>query len=221
MQNLAAAGYQQGTPQYQQAVKDYIQKPNTQINLGAKNITAQDAQQMRNDKDEMPPIGMNWKEAGDAGFRFINKQEETKAGEHQEMIGSMQQSFDTYKDILTKQGVMAPWKMMTDPENYNKLTAAYAQLQLEFKELAKLGVLTGPDMGLIESVMQDPTSIRSNTAAYYSGKNPLINQLGIVGDKLATARKRAAERYGKNWRQKKRGLLDMSDAELRAIAGQQ
>ena len=110
--------------------------------------------------------------------------------------------------------------MLTEPEDYNKLTASYAQLQLEFKELAKLGVLTGPDMGLIESVMQDPTSIRSNAAAYYSGKNPLINQLGIVGEKLATARKRAAERYGKNWRQKKRGLLDMTDAELQAIANQ-
>jgi len=199
MQNIEAAGYRAGTPEYQQAVKDYLVKPNTQINLGAKNITSSDAQQMRNDKGQMPPIGMNWQQAGQAGYRFINKQEEEKAGEQKEIIGSMQQALDAYKTTLKKQGAMNIVDMFTSPGEYNKLSAAYGQLQLEYKELAKLGVLTGPDMGLIERVMIDPVSIRANAVEYFAN-DALYDQLDIVGEKLNAARKRAEARFGKNWR---------------------
>jgi len=218
MQNIAAAGYQPGTPGYQQAVKDYLVKPNTQINLGAKNITAADAQQMRNDKGQMPSIGMNWEQAGQAGFRFINKQEEEKAGEQKEIIGSMEQSLTTYKGLLKKQGAMNVLDMFTNPSDYNKLSAAYGQLQLEYKELAKLGVLAGPDMDLIERVMIDPMSMRANAAQYFSDKDTLYKQLDVVEDKLNAARSRAEARFGKNWRQN--SIRNVSDDELRRIAGQ-
>ena len=156
---------------------------------------------MRDDKGKMPPIGMNWEQAGESGFRFINKQEEEKAGEQKEIIGSMAQSLGTYKSLLKKQGAMNTVDMFTDPADYNKLSAAYGQLQLEFKELAKLGVLAGPDMDLIERVMIDPTSLRANAIQVFSDKDALYKQLDIVEDKLNSARKRAVARYGKNWKQ--------------------
>ena len=49
----------------------------------------------------------------------------------------------------------------------------------------------------------------------------MVDQLDIVEEKLAQARKRAAARYGKNWRQTKTLISDMSDKELEAIAGGQ
>jgi len=200
MQNIAAGGLKQGTPEYQKFMLDKLQQASTQINMGGKYITSADAQQMRNDKQQMPPIGMTWADAEKSGFRFVNKQEIEKAGSEKEVIGSMQQSLDVYKDLLKKQGSMNVVDMFTDATDYAKLDAAYGQLQLEYKELAKLGVLTGPDMGLIERVMVDPTGIKANAIQYFSGKDSLYNQLDIVGEKLTAARKRAEARYGKNWR---------------------
>ena len=173
---------------------------------------------MRNNEGEMPPIGMNWQQAGQAGFRFINKQEEEKAGEQKEIIGSMEQSLGTYKTLLKKQGAMNVVDMFRNPSDYNKLSAAYGQLQLEYKELAKLGVLAGPDMDLIERVMIDPTSLRANATQIFADKESLYKQLDVVEDKLTAAKKRAEARFGKNWRQN--NIQNMSADELRKIAGQ-
>lgn len=200
MQNLSAAGYNQGTPEYQAAMKDYLTKAQTQINMGSKHITAADAQKMRNSKNEMPPIGMTYEDAGQAGFGYINPAEETEIRTQSETLGSMKNSLDTYEDIVTGTGTMAPWQMLQDPIKYNALTSAYSSLQLEYKELVKLGVLTGPDMGLIEAVIQDPTSIKANLQEMVSGKKISKKQLDTVRGKLNAGVKRAEARYGKNWR---------------------
>lgn len=44
-------------------------------------------------------------------------------------------------------------------EAQDQLSAAFTNLQLQYKDAAGLGALTGPDMGLIEKALGDPTSI--------------------------------------------------------------
>ena len=200
MQNLAAAGYERGTPEYQQAVKDYLSKANTQINMGTKHITGAEAQMMRNDRQEMPPIGMSHEQAGAAGFHFIDKEAEKKARDREETLGSMGHSLDTYERILKKQGAMNITQMFTDPAEYTQLQGAYGDLLLETKELAKLGVLAGPDMDLMAQLMIDPTSLKANVMQFSSSKDELPKQLSIIRSKLEQARKRAVQQYGKNWR---------------------
>jgi hypothetical protein len=224
MQNIAAAtGALPGTPEFQQAMNDYMMKAQTQIDMGNKFITPQQAQQIRGPKNQMPPIGSTWESLAGQGYSFVSPQELKEQRERGETLGSIEQSFGTYKSMAKEYGAMPAWQAFTDPEKYNKFTAAYADLQLEIKELANLGVLAGPDMDLIERVVQDPTSIRSNLAQYYSGKNPLAGQLDIVEQKIEAAKKRAEEKYGKDWRKAARkpsankAIGDMTDAELEAI----
>jgi len=200
MQNIFSMGYQQGTPEYKDLMGSILRKPQTQINMGSKHITASDAQQMRNSKGEMPPIGSTWQEAGRSGYNFVSPQQLTEARKESETLGAMGSALDTYEGIVKETGAMLPSKRFTDPNKFNELTSAYAALQLEFKELAKLGVLAGPDMELIERVIQDPTSMSANAQQFFSKENPTISQLGIVRKKLDEARKRAEQRHGKDWR---------------------
>ena len=54
------------------------------------------------------------------------------------------------------------------------LSGAYNNVMLQAKEIAKLGVLAGPDMGIIEGVVGNPTSLKSG----------LLNFMGNRSDNL-------------------------------------
>ena len=63
---------------------------------------------------------------------------------------------------------------------------------LEAKELYKLGVLSGDDAKILESIMMDPTSAK---AQLYSGEQ-LAQQLSVFEEKMAAARAAANKRFG-------------------------
>lgn len=231
MQNVLAMGHQPGTPEYQKAITDAVMKPSTRIDMGAKYITPADAKQLRGPNGETPPVGALWSDLIGKGYRFVDPTKETAAGARQETLGSMEHSLDTYEKILKEQGAMNITQMFSDPAKYAKLKAAYGDLLLETKELAKLGVLAGPDMDLMEQLMIDPTSIKANVMQFASNKDEIPKQLEVIRDKLTAARKRAVSRYGKNWRTnsaapsliggvpaKTNSVETLSDEELRAIA---
>lgn len=74
-----------------------------------------------------------------------------------------------------------------------QLQGSYRDLLLEMKELYNLGVLNGPDLEIMESILKDPTSISGN---FYGGQQ-VANQLDqVVVPKLQAARQRYEQTYG-------------------------
>ena len=74
-----------------------------------------------------------------------------------------------------------------------KLRASYNDLLLEAKELYNLGVLQGPDLELMNQVMQDPTMW---TSQIYTGDEMLQQLDSAFGNKVQNARKILDQRYG-------------------------
>lgn len=78
------------------------------------------------------------------------------------------------------------------------LGSAYAAMQLEAKNLFELGVLAGPDIGLIERVLTDPASIEGKAYEFFGGKEGFKDQINIVRDVLKSGRDTAERLYGKS-----------------------
>lgn len=64
----------------------------------------------------------------------------------------------------------------------DQLSAAFTALQLQYKDAAGLGALTGPDMGLIEKALGDPTSF---TQLLRGGKAGVLAKLAEAENALA------------------------------------
>jgi len=84
----------------------------------------------------------------------------------------------------------SPWMRAGTPEHAT-LTGAYRDLQIEMKEAAQLGALTGPDMGLLTEMAQDPTSLMGR----YSGKDTLDAQMGQYEKSLNNKEQSLYETY--------------------------
>jgi hypothetical protein len=101
----------------------------------------------------------------------------------------VQNAFNKYREALQESGTE-----MWPGEKKLKITAAYNDLKLEAKELYKLGVIAGPDEGLIEGVITNPTAWLSQG---YSG-GELLQQLdSVFGNKLSEQKAELDQRYGK------------------------
>ncbi len=74
-----------------------------------------------------------------------------------------------------------------------KLKASYNDLLLEAKELYNLGALQGPDLELMNQVMQDPTMW---TSQIYTGEQMLEQLDAAFGSKVQNARQILDQRYG-------------------------
>ena len=109
-----------------------------------------------------------------------------KQGAEITKMDAAQSAYDGYREALTKYGP----RIMPSSEKL-KLDATYSNLLLEAKNLFELGVLSGPDVGLIEAVMANPTSPQTQM---YDSKQ-LLDQLDVFGDKLKDAREKLNEKY--------------------------
>jgi hypothetical protein len=63
-------------------------------------------------------------------------------------------------------------------DEWRTIKADHAALQLEIKETGKLGVLAGPDMGVIDSYVgtSDPTEVRDPTAGLKTARSNIVNK---------------------------------------------
>lgn len=106
----------------------------------------------------------------------------------------LKDAISLYRDTLKKTGVE-----LWNGENKLKLTNAYANLKLQAKEAANLGALTGPDMGILEQLMQDPTSVLGAATGNLVGQraNNLLSQLAQYGDIINKREQRLNEVYGR------------------------
>jgi len=98
-------------------------------------------------------------------------------------LNKIEDSLDSYEEYLRDTGS----RLWPDSKKL-MLKTAYTDLQMEVKELFELGVLTGPDMGLIESYILDPTTLEANVYEVFGGRKTLTDQLKIVRNKLSNAR---------------------------------
>jgi hypothetical protein len=104
-------------------------------------------------------------------------------------LDQVQQSADSYRAKLKKYGTS-----IVPSGDKLIMKGAFNDLLLEAKELYNLGVLQGPDLEIMNAVMQDPTVWESQL---YSGDD-LVKQLdSVFGEKLKAARGRLDTRYGK------------------------
>ena len=76
------------------------------------------------------------------------------------------------------------------------LSGAYNNVMLQAKEIAKLGVLAGPDMGIIEGVVGDPTSAKSGLLNFMGTRS---NNLMAGLDQYETMLDRMRSRLDANY----------------------
>jgi len=81
------------------------------------------------------------------------------------------------RDLVSEYGITVMPGVQQD-----QLNAAFTNLQLVYKDAAQLGALTGPDMGLIEKALGDPTSI---TQLFRGGKEGVLTKLNEADMALA------------------------------------
>ncbi len=124
---------------------------------------------------------------GDPAVRQESKYDETIT-----ILDKAEGSLNRYESLFDKHGT----KILPDAAK-QELGAAYAAMQLEVKELDKLGVLAGPDMELIERVLTDPLTITGSLYEFFGGKDGFKSQMNLVRSKLNDARATAERLYGK------------------------
>lgn len=82
--------------------------------------------------------------------------EAVKARDAVGVLDSFQKGMDQYLDLVEKNG-----SFEYGGKEGGKMESLANGLKLQLKELYELGVLAGPDMGLLETQISDPTSLRS------------------------------------------------------------
>ena len=177
-QNLAAAGLVPGTPEYQQAVMDYLQKSGTTIQVGGPGEFGTVPPAMARVTDPTSPTGSRLVEEPGAPAAARREAEKRK---QLAPVESMEYAVGAYETLLRQHGPeILPGKAK------DMLQGAYKALVIEAKELAKLGALTGDDLKLVEDMLADPTTI----SAQAKGVDSLLAQLNVVKARVAAARKR-------------------------------
>ena len=105
-----------------------------------------------------------------------------------ETIGNVEDAYGRYRKLILETG-----PTLIPGESKLVLSAGYADLMLQLKELAKLGVLAGPDMEIMAQIIKDPTKL----GAQMYDRNSLLAQLDqVLGPKVQAARGRTVSLYG-------------------------
>ena len=110
------------------------------------------------------------------------------ARDNVERVGT---SLDTYEKLLKENGAEI-WPGKTRLQ----MQTAHTDLLMEMKELLNLGVLNGPDLELMESMIINPTSLRAKGYEMFGGTEGMLEQLNLVRKKLDAAGARADKIYG-------------------------
>ena len=104
-------------------------------------------------------------------------------------IGNVEDAYGRYRKLILETG-----PTIIPGADKLVLSAGYADLMLQLKELAKLGVLAGPDMDIMAQIIKDPTKL----GAQMYDRDSLLAQLDeVLGPKVQATRGRAVSLYGK------------------------
>lgn len=98
----------------------------------------------------------------------------SKSDDYKKMrsIADLQASTKKYRDLVNKHGFQVTGK------NKKSMDSAYADLKIKYKEAAKLGALTGPDVALVEEGVAPSTGLKGVFAqAFGGGKEGVLNSI--------------------------------------------
>jgi len=187
--NLQEAGYIKGTEPYQEAMKRYMAKTTgTTVNVGggSKMVPFKETANLINPKTgETLPPGSTEADVVSGGYKYRPEAERKEARKAWNELATAGNAMTEYKSLLQEHGT-EQWhgqgKLM--------LGSAYTDLLMQAKELAKLGVLSGPDLELMQKQLYDPTKV-----SLYSGSD-LLAQLSLYEKKIGNAWKQAIITYG-------------------------
>jgi hypothetical protein len=151
MRHLAAAGYEPGSPEYQQAVRMSLVGKKDNIPSGF---------------DEAPDGSLTFKKGGPNDPEQIGKEAQARgkspdvptnvrsdAIKADQAYTSLMSSLDDYQATVKKSGNVALPGAEKDAVNRKR-----RNIQLQMKELYNLGVLNGPDMMLMDQMLFDPNA---------------------------------------------------------------
>lgn len=131
--------------------------------------------------EEWDAANGQWREVGRTKMdKPADKAATTQASKASEGITSMQSAYDVldmYESLLDSKG-----PALMDAE----LDAAYTALTLEMKNVAQLGALAGPDLGLLQGMITPPTSVKGQAF----GKEGLKKQLALIRQRMDKAKGR-------------------------------
>lgn len=179
--NLIAAGYQPGTPEFNEAMRGAIMKPQTVVNnvpeLPAGYVPV-DPNDLSKGVKPIPGSGKDPKNTSE--YRKVDRQ-----------LKQVQGSVDSYEKLLNQYGAeVMPGKGKLE------LRTAYTNLLLDLKDLYNMGALQGPDLELMQQIIMDPTTFEAKGTEVASGRDSLVGQLGLVRQKLQEARQNVNQQYG-------------------------
>jgi len=107
-----------------------------------------------------------------------------------EMQGAVEQKWEAYKTTLREIGpAINPFSA-----DYKKIQSAYTAVLLALKDAAKLGVLAGPDLDLLHSWLQDPTSIMAQIGRI--DPDYLMADVENIDATISANRKRLNQQFG-------------------------
>lgn len=189
-----------GSPQYQQAMQDWIRKQSThqpavQVNYGtpmpAINPKTGKVELMRPDNRG----GMTF-----TGIEPAPQQRDNKVpAEIQRMniaASAMDDLLNEYEAMVKKFNPRDPL-VQANPTVRADMQSLMKNLQLQFKELQALGALTGPDVAIMEAAITDPFSFKG---AFY-GKDGLLSQVQRARQLIGVRRKAVEAETGRAQRQ--------------------
>ena len=107
-----------------------------------------------------------------------------------DMQGAVEQKWEAYKTVLREIGpTINPFSA-----DYKKIQSSYTAVLLALKDAAKLGVLAGPDLDLLHSWLQDPTTVMAQLGRI----NPkyLMADVENIDATISSNRKRLNQQFG-------------------------
>ena len=117
-------------------------------------------------------------------------------------VMDLESALNQYRDLVKDYGTE-----VLPGQNKTALKSAYTNLQMKLKEAMNLGVLNGPDVERIGSMITDPTSLGGvGQTIMTGGGNPYLTQVDEVATDLANTRKNLESIYGKQVPQAAQGV---------------
>lgn len=205
---MAIAEQRQAEASRQAKLQDYQDKAaidsaqNQQQKLFENSLPPSQAQQAGWDREEAKQQTGHQNQIQLKQMELENKQPPADYMTKSKSIMDLESALNQYRDLVKDYGTeIVPGKDKT------ALRSAYTNLQMKLKEAMNLGVLNGPDLERIGSMITDPTSFGGvGQSVVNMGANPYLTQIDEVATDLGNTRKNLETLYGRQIPQAAQGV---------------
>lgn len=182
-QKLIDAGFTPGTPEYREALKQILLKPDVAVTMGnlppgTEIVTTPSGEKVLKEL----PIERRQGEMTEA---MRNELVKKRSG-----FSAIEKTIKNYEDVVTQTGPQFFGSLIGSQESA-RLNTAYKALLLEVKNLGELGALTGPDYGILQDMITDPSTVQ----ALHIGPQGLAEQIKQASAWLKGKRDAMEEEY--------------------------